>query len=241
MQDFEGIAEKLKRAEENIFNLHGEIEVFFQKSDYPVLPRQNDESHFRAVQYHKDRIIPPRFSVLAGEIVHHLRSCLDHIVWHFSELPVKNIRKLEFPVFERPPANSDGRRLFDGKIEGIANLNVRKMIERLQPYNSANPTHLPLWIIHDFDIIDKHRELVVCFGTGTAVFPKNMSAILEGFAKEHPELSPLEVAVQFKDYGILQPNISFRNFGGKELQPVIPALVDLFNYTVDTVKAFQVL
>jgi len=37
------------------------------------------------------------------------------------------------------------------------------------------------------------------------------------------------------------PYISFRDFGRRELQPVIPGLVNLFNYTVDAVNGFRAL
>jgi len=209
MQKIEGIVEKLKRADENIYNLHGEIEGFFEKGEYPVLPQQDDELFSQAIAYHSSRVIPPRFSVLAGEVVHHLRSCFDHIVWHFSDFslnPVKNIRKIEFPVFSERPSNQDGRKLFEGKIAGITKPSApRSLIERLQPYNSPDPAANPLYIIHDFDIIDKHKELVICFASGTAVFPTEMRAVLETYHREHPKLDRLEVAVQFKDYGVLQP------------------------------------
>jgi hypothetical protein len=131
MQQFRGIAEKLVRAKENIDNLDREITVFFEKSEYPVLPKNDPKLLLKAVD-HKNLAVPPRFSVLAGEVIHHLRSCFDHIVWHFSILPVKNVRKIEFPVFETPPTNHDGRKLFEGKITGIANPSVRSVIERLQ-------------------------------------------------------------------------------------------------------------
>jgi hypothetical protein len=51
MQDFEGIAEKLVRAEENLVNLDGEIADFFQKGDYPVLPEHDNELLLKAIKY----------------------------------------------------------------------------------------------------------------------------------------------------------------------------------------------
>jgi hypothetical protein len=241
MLDFSGVGEKLKRAEENIFNLHGEITDFFEKGDYSVMPKDDGELFREAFKYHKNRVIPSRFSVLAGEIVHHLRSCFDHIVWHFSVLPVKNIKKIEFPVFDEAPINHDGRLLFERKIAGIADANVVAMIKGLQPYNAPDPLNDPLWVIHDFDIIDKHRELVVSFATGTVLFPVAMKPILEAYEKAHPELNRVQVARHFQNHGTLMPYISFRDFGMRELQPVIPGLVNLFNYTVDAVNGFRAL
>jgi hypothetical protein len=84
-QQLFGINEKLKRANENIRNLDSEIVAFIEGGEYPVLPDANGKIPDEAISYHKNRVIPPRFGVLAGEIIHHFRSCFDHIVWHFSE------------------------------------------------------------------------------------------------------------------------------------------------------------
>src|SRR5438552_2785214 len=104
--EFDGIEEKLERAHENIQNLKSEISRFFQECDYPVLPKLNDEKILEAIQYHKTLVIPPRFSVLAGEVVHHLRSCLDHIVWGMSDDASRfsrNSRYIEFPILSTRP------------------------------------------------------------------------------------------------------------------------------------------
>lgn len=239
MQDFSGIGEKLVRAKENILDLEAEIATFFEKGEYPVLPEHDRKLLLEAIEYHRNRVIPRRFSVLAGEIIHHLRSCFDHIVWHFTVLPVKNIRHIEFPVLDKAPANHDGRKSFEGKIAGITDTNVRSLIEQLQPYKATDPLDDPLFIIHGFDIVDKHRELVLCTGTGARFVPIEMQGAVEAYQRQHPELDPEEVAYNLKGYGPLRPYVSFRDFGRREIQPVVPGLTDLFNYTVRTVKAFE--
>src|SRR6266481_7650612 len=98
---FYGIVEKLKRFDENIGNLHNEIIAFFKGSKYPVLSNPDSKEWQEAVDYHRELVIPKRFSVLSGEIIHHLRSCLDHIVWHFSSAHYRrgHANAIEFPVF----------------------------------------------------------------------------------------------------------------------------------------------
>lgn len=241
MQAFTGIGEKLKRAQENIFDLETEIATFFQEGDHPVLPKDDGKPFLEAIEYHKNRVIPPRFSVLAGEIVHHLRSSFDHVVWHFSaEHLIDNVRHIEFPVFEKP-FNHDSRKMFERKIHAITDTNVRSLIERLQPNNASDPLDDPLYVIHDFDIVDKHRELVIGFPAGSVVFPVEMQTVIESYQGAHPELDAAQVTHHFKNYGVLMPCISFRDFGRRKIQPVIPGLVDLFNYTVDAVKRFEAL
>jgi hypothetical protein len=240
MQQFSGIAEKLKRAEENIHNLYLEMERFFQECAYPVLPEDDKESLLKAIEYHKNLVIPPRFSVLAGEIIHHLRSCFDHVVWHFSVGPVKNPRQIEFPVFKEP-LDKRGRERLEGKIEGITDPQARALIERLQPHNAADPTDDPLWLIHDFDIVDKHKELILCVGTGGVVLPRKMQSVIESYQRAHPDFDSAQVARHFKSYGPSQPFVSFRNFGRRPIEPVTEGLIKLFNYTVSTIDEFRVI
>ena len=139
---FAGIAEKLKRADQNIVNLHSEITAFFQASKYPVIPNAEDKEWQEALNYHKNLPIPKRFSVLAGEIVHHLRSSLDHIVWIFSSDTARQLHEnaLEFPIFRNPMTKDDLRR-YERKIQGITNLKVRGFDRTL----AAVPTRGRRW------------------------------------------------------------------------------------------------
>lgn len=238
MQDFTGIAEKLVRAEENIHNLHSEMEGFFEKCDYPILPQDNKELLLRAIEYHKNLVIPLRFSTLAGEVIHHLRSCFDHVAWHFSVGPVEDPRRIEFPVFEKP-LDKDRRKRFEGKIRGITDLKARSLIERVQPHNAADPLDDPLWIIHDFDILDKHREPIFCAGTGSTILPRSMKGEIETYHRAHPELNPAQIARHFQGHGPTKPCVSFRNFGRREVYSVNEGLIDLFNYTVVVIDEFR--
>jgi len=241
MQDFTGIDEKLKRAEDNILYLDEDIGRFFEEGDHPILPQDNSELFLEAIQYHRNRVIPPRFSVIAGEIIHHLQSSFDHIAWHFSVGATDKDTGIDFPIFLKQPVDSENRRRFKGKVKLIQNSDVLQLIERLQPYNSADPLNHPLWIIHHFDIIDKHRELLLTFSTGTVFFPTAMKPIMEAYQRAHPELDTIQVAYQFQDYGTLTPYISFRDLGGRTFEPVIPGLVGLYNYTLDVIKEFKIL
>lgn len=239
MQNFTGIDEKLKRSYENIYNLCSEMDGFFQESDYPAFPEHDRELHLKAIEYHRNRLIPPRFSMLAGEIIHHLRSCFDHVIWHFSVGAKINNMPVDFPVFLRKPIDKGDVSRFKGKIQQIADSNVRALIERIQPYNASDPADDPLWLIHDFDIIDKHKELILCVGTSSAVLPRSMQAIMETYQQAHPELNPAQVARHFKSDVTFQPCISFRNFGRREIQSVSEGLIILYNYTDDVIGEFR--
>jgi hypothetical protein len=128
---FSGIAEKLKRADQNIADLNSKIDAFIQGGKYPIIPDPGSESWKEVLDYHKAKPIPLLFSVLAGEIVHHLRSCLDHVVWHFSDSvqrgECQNV--IEFPIFSDEPMKKDKLALYARKVQAISNTNVLALIK----------------------------------------------------------------------------------------------------------------
>ena len=233
---FAGIAEKLNRANENIRNLESEIATFFDESEHPILSHDNQKVIPEALEYHRSRQIPPRFSILSGEVVHHLRSCLDHIIWHFSDVTFretpKNTKFIEFPILEKRP--SDVFSQYERKIKGIANTAVRSLIEECQPYKRPNPNESLLLAIHKMDIVDKHRELVIVVSTGAARFP------IELWRRyENEELPISAIGTDFKRHGKLVPEIAFREFCGAESEIVIQALGQMYNEVLRLVEAFD--
>jgi len=243
---FEGIYEKLKRADENIVNLNDEILQFFKESKYPVIPDVKDKSWQDAVNYHRDLQVPKRFSVLAGEIIHHLRSCLDHVVWHFSSntarLPHENA--LEFPIFSEPLTKDELRR-YNRKIQGITKPNVLTIIKQLQPYQrGADAGNDPLRIVHDMDRFDKHRELAIVTASCQVEFPAGTSINLvnKAVAYTQGEAVPKDVlaaiGTQIKKHHHVTPDIAFAQVGKWKTQPVVPSLMKLMNAVDDVIELF---
>lgn len=243
---FSGIAEKLKRADQTIGNLHTEILAFFKKSKYPVLPNPNDERWQEAVDYHSKLPIPTRFSVLAGEIVHHLRSSLDHVVWIFSNEDTRRRHEnsIAFPVL-CDPADKNELKRFNKQIQGVDDLDVRKIITDLQPFKRAPDTaNDPLLIIHNMDRFDKHRELVIVSACANLTFPSSVSPEMVAKIMAYKEGEPLStddvVAVErtVKQDAEVFPQVSFRKFGKRDTKFVIPALAELQTSVVEAVDLF---
>src|SRR5205807_156790 len=242
---FAGIAEKLKRADQNIVNLHSEIMAFFQSCKYPVIPNTDDKEWQDAVNYHKVLLIPKRFSVLAGEIVHHFRSCLDHIVWIFSDDTAKRLHEnaLEFPIF-RDPLTKDDLRRYERKIQGITNARVRALIKQFQPYQrGANAVNDPLCIVHDMDRFDKHRELVIVTSCANAIFssmPADLMKVVAAYAKTKTvSLDDLRVFQRaVKQDADVTPQIAFAQFGNRKHGLVVPCLAQLLDAVGDVADLF---
>jgi|SRR5580693_5135859 hypothetical protein len=245
---FAGIAKKLERADQNIFNLHNEILKFFSDSKYPVIPHPDAEGWQEAVDYHRALGIPKRFSVLSGEIVHHLRSCLDHLVWYFSspQSRIDNENSIEFPVY-REPLTKDQRSRYNRKIEGIANSNVIALIDGLQPYHRGNDAiNDPICIIHDMDRFDKHRELTIVTACANATFPagtstetiRNVMKYRKGETLSTEDFAMAQRAV--KNDAKVTPQVAFAQFGNRKDQFVVPALTQLLNAMDSAVDLFAI-
>ncbi len=66
-------------------------------------------------------------------------------------------RSIEFPIFRDPsPYAPDAPK----KTRGMSSA-ARDWLKRLQPFTSAEPDRDPLWVLHELNNADKHRELSV--------------------------------------------------------------------------------
>ena len=235
---FRGIAEKLNRSHENIKNLEAEIARFFQESEYPLLSNDEGKIIREAVEYHRKLPVPLRFSVLSGEIIHHLRSCLDHIVWHFSngEYRREHMGWIEFPILKDRPSSAHVFTKYERKIKGITDTRVLGLVERVQPYNGSGSLNSNLLAIHKFDIMDKHRTLVIVASTGAFEFPIDMVQRYRPNPSETTINAPPDLVAELKRQGKLVPQVAFSDFAGGESEPVIQALAGMHNAVISIVS-----
>jgi hypothetical protein len=240
-----GVREKLKRADENILNLNTEISAFLKKSPDGGVGNDKTKAVEKWAKHHAQRPIPPRFPVIAGEVIHHLRSCLDHITWMLSRYDYRNDpatkKKVAFPIFTKLPKEKAKTR-YDGNVAGITSRAALKLIEDLQPYKVTQPANHPLAIIQCFDNIDKHHNLVLVEATFDAhiQIPSNLftSRAIIG-------LDTSEDAYWWRNQPAQQANIqvarqvAFAEFGERKNQPLIPALQQLADAIREIVRQFS--
>ena len=95
---------KIVRAEESIKNLDAEITQYLASDPKPyriVGELHNDDREYGFTAYSDP--VPLRFSIIAGEIVHHLRSALDHVIWAMATRNNRNPRnRIQFPICDTP-------------------------------------------------------------------------------------------------------------------------------------------
>jgi hypothetical protein len=155
---------KVNRAEELLDELRQLVGLYGHQHFQPIRARmvvQPDEGFFRV-----DRLIPvqtygPHTAVI-GDVVHNLRSALDHLAWQLVEASGGTPRdrpgepQTAFPIRTEAPRNGL-------RIHGDVAPPALKVVETLQPYNvlPESPADADLWHLHRLDIIDKHHGLLL--------------------------------------------------------------------------------
>jgi hypothetical protein len=113
---------------------------------------------------------PLLWSVMCGNIVHNLRSALDHLVWQMVlangiQAPKTGSRGNAFPIKVTPPGKGETFASIyakNGKLAGVHPDHIA-LIEEFQPYkvipHGASANEHPLALLDELWQIDKHRHL----------------------------------------------------------------------------------
>lgn len=237
-----GIYEKLNRAEESIADLNSQIVAFLKERPEGGFSDDKQKAAKELAEFHAKRVIPLRFGVIAGEVIHHLRSSLEHIAWMLSNEAYRRDypTRIGFPVKETKPTTKDELASYDRQVKGIADAGALALIENLQPYNAPNPPDDPLTILHGLSNEDKHHTLILvitswnlAFTIPTALF---RTVAIIGLDDKKEWLDPALTAKPKLEF---TPQIAFAQIGRWKGEPVIPVLTRLLNAVKDDVKRFS--
>ncbi len=164
------------------------------------------------------------------------------MAWQLSsaEIQAKFPTRIEFPVCIEEPRScgitKNKMSSYCRQIQGIASPTALTRIHRLQPYLRENPSRDPLWLIHDMDRIDKHRELILAAFTGQLDMQANAEIPAVGI------MMPWEIRPRTGSVRIVGPTkvemkakmtvqIALGEFTKREDQPIIPTLQ---NFLIDS-------
>jgi hypothetical protein len=98
--------------------------------------------------------VPDHVALIAGDVLHNLRSALDYLVYALIRANGKTpSTSAGFPIFDHEPVSQKEKNWFDEKIKDIPDT-AQDVIRFLKPYKGGDDR---LWRLHQLDIIDKHR------------------------------------------------------------------------------------
>lgn len=161
-------------------------------------------------------ITPIEWSIRVGEILHNLRSALDHLVW---QLVLANgqepSRQNAYPIVNDESEWSRNKH----RLKGVTP-RVETIVERLQPYTGG--INLPFDVrafgmLHTLCNIDKHRHLNMVIVETSGIGPID-------FGENHPPLNRPSTSPPLQGWGsrgkIEKGNVLLRfNNATVELQP----------------------
>jgi hypothetical protein len=159
----QGCQLKLDRAYEHIETLHHAIQGFLRRNPHEPIA----EIHVQPPEYvawMKVRENPPlRWGIIVGEIIHDLRSALDHLVHQLALTNGKAPGGISYPVLSEDPGSpkaSDKTRSIWRNLTKRIHPDDLAIIERTQPYNRENPgVGRALFGLNRLSNWDKHNAI----------------------------------------------------------------------------------
>lgn len=141
-------------------DLQHQVNEYYSSSWYTVEQTWDNTRTFKTATLRLIEI-PPVWALLVGDVMHNLRSALDHAVFELSDTDgVVSINRIEFPIFENEDEYNNGCKQ---KLKYLP-IDFHQVIYDCQPFNQRrtqnNSPIVPVtFAIHRLNIIDKHRQL----------------------------------------------------------------------------------
>lgn len=174
---------KILRAKHGLQELNDELVAFGKTDPYEFVAYEDLQAREQIFQVRVNQEPPPTLGIVVGEVVHNLRSALDHIA---CVLPlVRGARrptKPQFPVFDLrdPDPAQPNRRAFIRHYKGrVGDIIPRAydFIESIQPYHpTSDPAGWhPLAMLEDLWNHDKHNAIhIVTANFGAINIPQGI-------------------------------------------------------------------
>jgi len=149
-------------AERHIESFEEEMRVFLDTNPFEIVREVNRDGTQYVYSVRETARPPLRLSLIAGDFLHNLRSCLDHLVWQMAGRPMgTKAQRVEFPIFDDP---TDYSKAVQKKLRGVP-ARAKAAIERLQPYHASGapfsfgpPLLSALYHLSNFE---KHRHIPI--------------------------------------------------------------------------------
>lgn len=208
MEEIKSFEVKLLRAQHHLIELQSDINEWFNGDHHTVVhERRGDSLTEYQVRIKLDTLPWADIAVKIGDVVHNIRSTLDHLTFALCDSYTTRIggpkdfaSECQFPIIGDEEKNGT-LGAGEARFNRIATPRIRAMdqaaqavIKAVQPYHSGNDfRNHPLWQLSELSNIDKHRLLhpVVYHFGGVAVNYDELSTI-----QLHGKLEVSENAVE---------------------------------------------
>lgn len=146
---------KVEQAKKHLCDLEVARNRFIDSKPYRIGRESDPQTGYNI--YHVFDIQPPpvEIGLIAGDVIHNLRSALDHLTYQLvlinGAVPTK---QTAFPVFDDAMKYKTG---LAEKVKGMAQSAI-DAIDATESYQGGKGAGL--WVLHYLDIADKHHALL---------------------------------------------------------------------------------
>lgn len=158
MSGLELVLSRVERAKEQRRDLEIEMRAWAQGGAYGVASRYNSETGYTEFYVAELREITPLTRALIGEIIHTLRTALDHLAYQLFLVsrtdPTDEGDRVDFPIYDDPKTT-------EASAFGPIRTLRKEIIEAIRKVNPCRTGQPLLWTLHRLDIVDKHRRVLV--------------------------------------------------------------------------------
>lgn len=165
---------RIERAQHHIAELNALESAFRVDHEKDIVIEFHPVTQIAGVVLKEEaKVVPPIFSVIAGEATYNLRAALDYLVFELVKLDwgARTQNRAKFLIEDSSSSLWGKVKGRNGPLRGLSDKHVA-MVEGLQPYKG----HAWAKKLRDISNPDKHRELSVTRGAmaGMAVFHFDM-------------------------------------------------------------------
>lgn len=218
------------RAEDHVRSLVAEVAAAFEQAPAAEVTALSESSSATSFRVQKLLLPMPSWPSIVGDVVHNLRSALDHVAFALVKggrnAPT---RQTMFPVTKSVANFAKTART---SLSGLSSATLAA-IERRQPYHEGC---LELAVIHGLDVIDKHREIHIM---APLLRPEDNPRGSEHELQDISDMtfqSELVIALDNPDLDLYGPVRETFDF----VAPAIPLLRQLLDWTAETLETLDV-
>ncbi len=195
MRPLNGARKKVVRAEEHLRALNDVVESFIKRKSYRPIEDRDPKTGTQRRYAVLTEQPPPEIPLVIGDVVHNLRSALDHGIFEVASrhasrpLTHRQEEGLSFPIFSN--AAKFNRSSGVKRTMELLPTNVQEFIKGQQPYNTPPSSRRArvndlLCVLQTMWNADKHRSLLVTAAVVGMPFVERIYDIPEGVHRFGP-------------------------------------------------------
>ena len=144
---------KHRRARVHLEELNRAVRHYVDSEPYRIESALSADQLEYVFTAHDIKPVPEEISLIAGDVVHNCRACLDHLAWEISLSPD---RTTSFGILRNHPPS--GAPTIAG---GLSHAHQAALVS-VQPYQThrARPEFAPLEVLRTLDNTDKHQVIL---------------------------------------------------------------------------------